>query len=193
VFAIAMTLLVVEVGVPEAAGDATDDPGALLDLLQDKVPLVVAFFIGCFVIGSYWVAHHRFVTRLAAVDRGFLGLTVVYLAFVALLPFPTGVLGEFGSNPGLGGRLRAQHDRGQRHGGGAVPPRQAAGPAPGGVARGRLPVDDAGVAVAGGDVRAVGAGRLRQCPAGGVLWFLAIPLGRLLDRRRPAGADRYLA
>jgi uncharacterized membrane protein len=43
VFAIAMTLLVVEVGVPEAAGDATDDPGALLDLLQDKVPLVVAF------------------------------------------------------------------------------------------------------------------------------------------------------
>jgi hypothetical protein len=30
------------------------------------------------------------------VDRGFLGLTVVYLAFVALLPFPTGVLGEFG-------------------------------------------------------------------------------------------------
>ncbi|HSO55480.1 MAG TPA: TMEM175 family protein [Actinomycetes bacterium] len=48
VFAIAMTLLVVEVGVPEAAGDATDDPGALLDLLQNKVPLVVAFFIGCF-------------------------------------------------------------------------------------------------------------------------------------------------
>ncbi len=38
-----MTLLVVEVGVPEVAGDATDDPGALLDLLQDKVPLAVAF------------------------------------------------------------------------------------------------------------------------------------------------------
>jgi TMEM175 potassium channel family protein len=50
----------------------------------------MAFFIGCFVIGSYWVAHHRFVSRLAAVDRGFLSLTVVYLAFVALLPFPTG-------------------------------------------------------------------------------------------------------
>ena len=51
------------------------------------------------MIGSYWVAHHRFVSRLAAVDRGFLGLTVVYLSFVALLPFPTGVLGEFGDNP----------------------------------------------------------------------------------------------
>jgi hypothetical protein len=36
---------------------------------------------------------------LAAVDRGFVALTVVYLSFVALLPFPTGVLGEFADNP----------------------------------------------------------------------------------------------
>lgn len=61
--------------------------------------LLAAFFLGCFVIGSYWAAHHRFMATLDAVDRGFIGLTVVYLAFVALLPFPTGVLGEFSSNP----------------------------------------------------------------------------------------------
>jgi uncharacterized membrane protein len=36
---------------------------------------------------------------LDAVDRGFVLLTVAYLAFVALLPFPTAVLGEFGQNP----------------------------------------------------------------------------------------------
>lgn len=36
---------------------------------------------------------------LDEVDRGFVALTVVYLSFVALLPFPTGVLGEFGDNP----------------------------------------------------------------------------------------------
>ncbi|HEV3463901.1 MAG TPA: TMEM175 family protein [Actinomycetota bacterium] len=40
VFAIAMTLLVVEIGVPQRAGGATEDPGALLALLQGEVPLV---------------------------------------------------------------------------------------------------------------------------------------------------------
>jgi uncharacterized membrane protein len=99
VFAIAMTLLVVEIGVPETIGGAPDDPGALLDAFADKGPLIFAFFLGCYTIGFYWAAHHRFMSWLDAVDRGFVILTVVYLAFVALLPFPTGVLGEFGENP----------------------------------------------------------------------------------------------
>jgi uncharacterized membrane protein len=71
----------------------------MLDALGDKGPLIFAFFLGCYVIGTDWAAHHRFMTWLAAVDRGFVALTVVYLSFVALLPFPTGVLGEFGENP----------------------------------------------------------------------------------------------
>lgn len=99
VFAIAMTLLVVEIGVPETIEGATDDPGALLGAFADKGPLIFAFFLGCYVIGFYWAAHHRFMSWLDAVDRGFVLLTVVYLTFVALLPFPTGVLGEFGQNP----------------------------------------------------------------------------------------------
>jgi len=99
VFAIAMTLLVVEIGVPETIEGAPDDPAALLGAFADKGPLIFAFFLGCYVIGFYWAAHHRFMSWLDAVDRGFVLLTVVYLAFVALLPFPTGVLGEFGQNP----------------------------------------------------------------------------------------------
>jgi uncharacterized membrane protein len=98
VFAIAMTLLVVEIGVPETIEGAAEDPAAMLDALGDKVPLIFAFFLGCYVIGSYWTAHHRFMTWLEAVDRGFVALSI-YLSFVALLPFPTGVLGEFGENP----------------------------------------------------------------------------------------------
>jgi uncharacterized membrane protein len=99
VFAIAMTLLVVEIGVPETVEGASDDPAALLGAFADKGPLIFAFFLGCSVIGFYWAAHHRFMSWLDAVDRGFVLLTVVYLTFVALLPFPTGVLGEFGENP----------------------------------------------------------------------------------------------
>jgi uncharacterized membrane protein len=84
VFAIAMTLLVVEIGVPETLAGRPDDPGALLDAFADKGPLLFAFFLGCYIIGFYWAAHHRFMSWLDAVDRGFVLLTVVYLAFVAL-------------------------------------------------------------------------------------------------------------
>jgi uncharacterized membrane protein len=90
VFAIAMTLLVVEIGVPETIGGAPDDPGALLDAFADKGPLIFAFFLGCYTIGFYWAAHHRFMSWLDAVDRGFVILTVVYLAFVACCPSPPG-------------------------------------------------------------------------------------------------------
>jgi uncharacterized membrane protein len=101
VFAIAMTLLVAEIGVPETIAGAADDPAALFEAFQDRGPRIFAFFLGCYVIGSYWAAHHRFMAWVEAVDRGFVALTVVYLSFVALLPFPTGVLGDLGA-----GRLR---------------------------------------------------------------------------------------
>ena len=47
VFAIALTLLVVEIGVPERIAGEADDPDALLDAFADKGPLVFAFFLGC--------------------------------------------------------------------------------------------------------------------------------------------------
>jgi|Tabmets5t2r1_1033131.scaffolds.fasta_scaffold05448_4 uncharacterized membrane protein len=193
VFAIAMTLLVVEIGVPEPiAGPAADDPGTLLDLLGDKLPLVAAFFVGCFVIGSYWVAHHRFMTRLAAVDPGFVGLTVVYLAFVALLPFPTAVLGEFGDNPisvvafavnmGAVSAMEAVlflHARRRR---------LFREEWPADVSRWALRASLSPVLMFALSVPvAFLAPRLAI-----LLWFLAIPLGRLLDRRRPQGAERYV-
>jgi uncharacterized membrane protein len=73
VFAIAMTLLVVEIGVPETIAGAADDPAALFEAFQDKGPRIFAFFLGCYVIGSYWAAHHRFMAWVEAVDRGLRG------------------------------------------------------------------------------------------------------------------------
>jgi uncharacterized membrane protein len=100
VFAIAITLLIVEVGLPEiAAGEDRDGAGNLLEAVWDKVPVIAAFFVGCFAIGGYWLAAHRFMSRLSAVDRRHLVLTVVYLAFVAFLPFAVGTLGEYATNP----------------------------------------------------------------------------------------------
>jgi uncharacterized membrane protein len=193
VFAIAMTLLVVEIGVPGTVEGARDDPAALLGAFADKGPLIFAFFPGCYVIGLYWAAHHCFMSWLEAVDRGFVVLTVVYLAFVALLPFPTGVLGEFGQNPisvvafalnmgAVSGMEAVLFAYARRRG----------------LFREELPSDVYRWSL-GSSLLPVLAFAL-SIPVAFVLpllsiamWFLAIPLQAVWSRHRPAATGRYLA
>jgi uncharacterized membrane protein len=96
-FAIAMTLLVVAIAVP-AVSDA-DSVGALWDALGDQEQDFVSFFISFAVIGRYWLAHHQFFARLEACDGHLITINLVYLAFVAFLPFPTDLLGTYFENP----------------------------------------------------------------------------------------------
>jgi uncharacterized membrane protein len=96
-FAIAMTLLVVSIAVPTLSqGDSIHE---LADALDDLVPNFVSFFISFAVIGRYWLAHHRFVALLGSMDQALISLTLLYLAFIAFLPFPTALLGEYFENP----------------------------------------------------------------------------------------------
>ena len=62
-FAIAMTLLVVGIGVPELRDEGS--VGELWDDFGDLYPEILSFFISFAVIGRYWVAHHRFFARVA--------------------------------------------------------------------------------------------------------------------------------
>jgi uncharacterized membrane protein len=96
-YAIAMTLLIVSVGVPNVADK--ESVGDLADALDDLQPEFISFFISFAVIGRYWVAHHQFVSLLAAIDRSFIWLNLTYLMFVAFLPFPTALLGDYIDNP----------------------------------------------------------------------------------------------
>jgi uncharacterized membrane protein len=96
-FAIAMTLLVVGIAVPTLK-DA-DSVSQLADALNDLIPNFVSFFISFAVIGRYWVAHHQQFGMLRAMDRGLIGINLLYLAFIAFLPFPTALLGEYFDNP----------------------------------------------------------------------------------------------
>jgi uncharacterized membrane protein len=97
VFAIAMTLLVVGIAVP-TLGDA-DSVGELADALNDLTPSFVSFFISFAVIGRYWAARHEFVGLLEWMDRRTIAINLVYLAFIAFLPFPTALLGNYFENP----------------------------------------------------------------------------------------------
>ena len=97
VFAIAMTLLVVGIAVPTLSdGDSIDE---LADALNDLAPNFISFFISFGVIGRYWIAHHQFFAMLARADGRLVGINLLYLAFVAFLPFPTALLGTYFENP----------------------------------------------------------------------------------------------
>lgn len=96
VFAIAMTLIAATIAVPVVAEVSTESE--LLDRLYETLPNVIMFFVAFFIIGRYWLAHHRFISSLKAMDSGFIGLTLAYLAFVAFLPFPSALMGRFSDN-----------------------------------------------------------------------------------------------
>ena len=96
-FAIAMTLLIVDIAVPTIA--TSDSVHELADALDDLSSNFISFFISFAVIGRYWLAHHSYFSALARVDRGLIALNLVYLAFIAFLPFPTALLGQYFENP----------------------------------------------------------------------------------------------
>jgi len=87
VYAIAMTLLVVGIGVPHVT-DA--HLGRALSSLDSSI---ISFFIGFFVLGYYWISHHQMFGQLQAVNTPLLVVNLVYLAVIAFLPFPTAIVG----------------------------------------------------------------------------------------------------
>jgi uncharacterized membrane protein len=90
IFAIALTLLVIEIHVPSVSAAAL--PTALLDL----VPEYLTFALSFLVIGEVWLSHHRKFRMIAAHDQTLPRLNLVLLLFVATLPLPTALLGRHG-------------------------------------------------------------------------------------------------
>ena len=97
VFAIAVTLLVVDLRLPEAAEGSASDITAQLG---EMVPRFLAFGISFAVIGTFWMAHWRRYSYVLRVDERLLWLNLLLLACVALMPFPTAVIAEHGDEPG---------------------------------------------------------------------------------------------
>jgi uncharacterized membrane protein len=93
VFAIAMTLLVVQIEIPKVSG------ADLAEAVGDQSSLILSFFISFVVIGYYWLAHHRFFSQLQRVDPVLMLINLMYLSVIAFLPFPTGLVGNFEGEP----------------------------------------------------------------------------------------------
>jgi uncharacterized membrane protein len=94
VFAIAITLLIIEVSLPALPEQATNQD--LIDGLQAIAPSIFAYGLSFVTIGLYWLAHWRRYRYVDRVDERLVALNLVLLGLVAFIPFPTAVIGEHG-------------------------------------------------------------------------------------------------
>jgi uncharacterized membrane protein len=93
VFAIAITLLVLEIKVPER--EAIESASTLLGALEDLIPKFFAFFLSFMVIGYYWFMHHTMFRHIRRWDDKLILINLGLLLCVAFLPFPVALLGSF--------------------------------------------------------------------------------------------------
>jgi uncharacterized membrane protein len=90
VFAIIITLLVLEVHVPELTQGHT-----LNEALAELRPSLTAFVISFVLAGMYWVAHRDLFALIRRTDRGLVWLNILYLLPLCLLPFGAGLIGRY--------------------------------------------------------------------------------------------------
>ena len=93
VFAIAITLLVIEIKIPELHENVSDK--ALLQSLAHLIPEFIGFIVSFMMIGLYWTVHHRMFGFVTSYSPKLLILNLVFLFFVALMPFSTGFYSEY--------------------------------------------------------------------------------------------------
>src|SRR5918993_840126 len=91
VFAIAITLLVIEIGVPHVEDEGTPLSGALVE----QWPSYLGYIISFLQIGVIWANHHNRFRFIARSDHGLLFLNILFLMCVAFIPFPTALLAEY--------------------------------------------------------------------------------------------------
>ncbi len=89
VFAIAMTLLVLTIDVPNVPAPE------LATALREDLPQLGAYALAFALVASQWHMHHKLFHRLAWIDVGMVAINLVFLGTVALVPFPTSVLGSY--------------------------------------------------------------------------------------------------
>jgi uncharacterized membrane protein len=97
VFAIAITLLVIEIRLPPH--DEVLRIGGVGPALLQLWPSYVGYVISFIVIGIMWANHHNLMKLVDRVDHGFITLTLLLLLCIAFLPFPTAVMAEHLADP----------------------------------------------------------------------------------------------
>ncbi len=91
VFAIAITLLILNIELPNGTGSPTVGVHQVLAEWPDFLSYVISFL----VIGNYWIVHHSIFEDVKRYDRGLLWVNIAYLMFIAFIPYSTSLIGDF--------------------------------------------------------------------------------------------------
>src|SRR5689334_6419510 len=89
VFAITMTLLVLELRPPEAG------TGSLTQGLLAMAPRLWIYLIAFYTIANHWIVHQRMFRHITSADTPMLWLTILGLLFITLIPASTAIVGRF--------------------------------------------------------------------------------------------------
>lgn len=93
IFAIVMTLLVLELKVPELERHATNQE--IIGKLSGLGPILFSFFLTFSLAGLFWFLHHSSMQFIRHMTRRLILLNLIFLLFVSLLPFSAAMLGRF--------------------------------------------------------------------------------------------------
>jgi uncharacterized membrane protein len=93
IYAVAMTLLAIELKLPETVSITTGDELAVQ--LRHLVPHFISWPLSFAILGIFWFSHQRAFRYLRAVDGGVTTINLISLGFVTLLPFSTMLIGAY--------------------------------------------------------------------------------------------------
>jgi uncharacterized membrane protein len=96
IFAIAMTILVLEVKVP-GISDKHSAVELLHALAHDGV-VILAYFVSFALLGVFWVWHHRLTTQIKQIDLPLLICSLTFLSLVCFFPFAAALFGRYPTN-----------------------------------------------------------------------------------------------
>jgi uncharacterized membrane protein len=97
IFAIAMTLLVLSLAVPQISGPLSNQ--AVEDTLYQLLPNLVALVMSFLLLAIFWNIHHRVFKHIKYVNGVILWINIIFLLFIVLVPFSSSLVGDYGNYP----------------------------------------------------------------------------------------------
>jgi len=96
IFGVALTLLVLEIRLPETGGQTAS---AFAAQLVSVAPKLFAYILTFITVGQYWIIHRQMMDLIVRFDLRVLWLNFTFLFFISLLPFPTSFMTRAGWLP----------------------------------------------------------------------------------------------
>lgn len=94
VFAIAITLLIIEIKIPDLDKKEPNDV-ELINYLLMQISKFIGFFVSFFVIGLYWFVHHRMFKHIIHYNRKLLSTNLFFLSSIVLMPYSSAFLSSY--------------------------------------------------------------------------------------------------